>query len=131
MNTGRCFCGEVTFSFDGPINWCGHCHCDSCRRTTSSPMTTFFAVPRTAYTFTGRTPRAFASSEGVRRLFCGACGSPIAYEADKFAHEIHFYLATLEEPGEMLPQFHVFCEEQLPWLQIDDELPRHARSTTG
>ncbi len=128
---GRCLCGEVTFEFEGDINWCGHCHCDSCRRNTSSAVATFYAVPRSAYRFTGAEPKAFASSEGVRRLFCGTCGSPIAYEADIYSHEIHFYIGTLENPAEMLPQFHVFCGEKLPWLEIDDDLPRHTRTTAG
>ncbi len=128
---GRCLCGEVTFEFEGDINWCGHCHCDSCRRNTSSAVATFYAVPRSAYRFTGAEPKAFASSEGVRRLFCGTCGSPIAYEADIYSHEIHFYIGTLEDPAEMLPQFHVFCGEKLPWLEIDDDLPRHTRTIAG
>lgn len=128
---GRCLCGQVTFEFEGELNWCGHCHCESCRRNTSSAMATFYAVPRSAYRFTGEIPKSYASSEGVERLFCGTCGSPIAYQADRFAHEIHFYLGTLDHPEELQPQFHVFCEEKLPWLEIDDDLPRHARTSKG
>ena len=94
-------------------------------------MTTFFAVPTGAYRFTGQEPSIYRSSEGVRRLFCGNCGSPVAYEADIFAHEIHFYTASLENPAEMLPQFHVFCTEQMPWLKIDDELPRFKTTSKG
>ncbi|NNF78320.1 MAG: GFA family protein, partial [Rhizobiales bacterium] len=64
---GRCLCGQVAFEFEGKINWCGHCHCESCRRNTSSAVATFFAVPRSAHRFTGREPRAYVSSKGVRR----------------------------------------------------------------
>lgn len=128
---GWCLCGQVTFEFEGEINWCGHCHCESCRRNTSSVVATFFAVPRSAYRFTGQLPKSYASSKGVERLFCGSCGSPIAYQADLYPHEIHFYLGTLENSAELLPQFHVFYEEKLPWLEIEDDLPRHARTTSG
>lgn len=129
VRQGRCLCGQVAFEFEGNINWCGHCHCESCRRNTSSAVATFFAVPRSAYRFTGQAPRAYVSSKGVRRLFCGGCGSPIAYDADAYKDEIHFYLGTLENPADLLPQFHVFYEEKLPWLEIDDDLPRHGGTT--
>ena len=128
---GRCLCGDVTYEFDGKINWAGHCHCESCRRNTSSPVTTFFAVNHGCYEFTGTTPQVYESSPGVRRHFCPKCGSPVAYDADKFSHEMHFYIASLEDPSAVEPAFHVFYGEKLPWLDIADNLPRHDRTTSG
>ena len=122
---GRCLCGEVTYEYEGPENWRAHCHCESCRRNTSSPFTTFFGVPNGAYRFTGKTPKVYQSSPGVRRHFCGTCGSPIAYEADKFPDEIHFYAAGLEDPRDFRPQGHVHCAEMLPWVKLNDGLPRY------
>ena len=58
------------------------------------------------------------------------CGSPIAYDADAYPHEIHFYAASLEYPQDYPPEFHVFVAERLNWLNIDDDLPRHD-GTTG
>ena len=37
---GRCLCGAVEFEFEGKPNWVAYCHCESCRRNTSSPTTT-------------------------------------------------------------------------------------------
>jgi hypothetical protein len=120
---GRCLCGAVTFEFDGPVNWSGHCHCESCRRTTSSAFTTFIGVPRKVCRFTGAAPQAYGSSPGVRRLFCGRCGSPIAYDAEAYPDEIHLYLASLEDPNAITPSSHAFYEEKLSWLEVDDGLP--------
>ena len=122
---GRCLCGETGFEYDGPENWCGHCHCESCRRNCSAPFTTFVGVPRGAARFTGRTPAVYHSSPGVRRHFCGNCGSPIAYDADSYPNEIHFYAASLEEPASVAPQFHVYYAEKLPWIEPADDLPRY------
>src|SRR3546814_10666604 len=85
---GRCRCGDVTYEFEGAENWRAYCHCESCRRNTSSPVTAFFGVARSAFRFTGKIPLAYASSPGVRRFFCGRCGSPMAYENDRWPHEI-------------------------------------------
>ena len=115
---GRCLCAE---------RWCAHCHCDSCRRNTSSPFTTFFGVPKDAYQFTGKQPSVYRSSPGVRRLFCANCGTPVAYESDRYPREIHFYAASLEQPNDIAPQFHVHCEEKLSWVILGDDLPRYDR----
>ncbi|MDH3660673.1 MAG: GFA family protein [Alphaproteobacteria bacterium] len=126
---GRCLCGAVTFAYEGPENWRAHCHCESCRRQTSSPFTTFMGVPNGAFRFTGDQPKIYVSSPGVRRLFCGNCGSPIAYDADAFQDEIHFYAASLERPEDFSPDRHVHTAEQLPWIHLDDGLPRHAKGS--
>lgn len=122
---GRCLCGETTFEYDGPENWCGHCHCESCRRNCSAPFTTFVGVPRAAARFTGREPAVYNSSPGVRRHFCANCGSPMAYDADSWPDEIHFYAASLEKPADVTPQFHVYYSEKLPWIEPADDLPRY------
>ena len=129
--TGRCLCGAVTYAFTGPENWSGHCHCESCRRQTASPMTSFLGVPNAAFTWTGAAPALYESSPGVRRHFCATCGTPMAYAADRFPDEIHLYAATLGKPETYQPRFHVFVSEQLPWLHLADALPKHQGTTGG
>ncbi|HXV24920.1 MAG TPA: GFA family protein [Alphaproteobacteria bacterium] len=128
MKRGRCLCGEVRFEYEGPENWRGHCHCDSCRRNTSSPFTTFFGVPRAAFRFTGTPPRVYHSSPGVRRLFCAHCGTPMAYENDRDKEEIHLYAACLEDSKKFSPQFHVYWAEKVPWIELSDHLPKYDRT---
>jgi len=131
VRKGRCHCGAVSFEYVGAENWVGHCHCESCRRNTSSPFTTFMGVPLTAYRFTGIDPEVYNSSPGVRRLFCSRCGAPVAYDADKFPDEIHFYLASLEDASGLEPQFHVFVGEKVSWIKLGDDLPKYLRGTSG
>ncbi|MFQ5567884.1 MAG: GFA family protein [Paracoccaceae bacterium] len=128
---GRCLCGAVSYQYEGPENWVGHCHCESCRRNTSSPYTTFMGVPRTAFRFTGIAPAVYNSSPGVRRLFCPRCGAPVAYDADSHPDEIHFYLAALEDASGLEPEFHVFAGEKVPWIGLGDDLPKYQGTTDG
>lgn len=121
---GRCLCGDVTYEFDGTPNWRSYCHCESCRRNTSSPVTAFFGVTRSAFRFTGSPPAAYQSSPGVRRLFCGRCGTPMAYQTDRRAEEIDLYAASLEDPEAYRPEAHVHAAERLSWFDVRDELPR-------
>jgi hypothetical protein len=129
--TGHCLCGAITFRADAPPKLMLHCHCESCRRAAASPMTTWLSVPVSAFSWTKGEPRVFASSPGVRRSFCGGCGSPLAYENAKLPGEIHLYAALLDDPDAVEPLRHVFCAEQLPWLEILDEPPRYATTSAS
>ena len=122
---GRCLCGAVTFEYDGPENWCDYCHCESCRRATSAPVAAFIGIDRARFRFTGAAPSVHESSPGVRRPFCGRCGSPIGYDADAYPDEIHVYAVCLEDPSQLRPSGHSFHAERLPWFETADDLPRH------
>jgi hypothetical protein len=128
---GHCLCGAVIFEYAAQPNWVLHCHCESCRRATSSPMTTWISVPRDAFRFRQGRPRFFNSSPGVRRSFCGTCGSPLTYENERTPDEVHLYAAALADPSRLRPTRHVFVEEQLPWLETADPLPRFAKTSGG
>lgn len=121
---GRCFCGAVRFEWRARPLWAGHCHCESCRRNCAAPFTSFFGVADDAWSWTGEAPRLFESSPGVRRWFCGRCGAPMAFAADRFPGETHFYAASMERPEDYRPTFHVHADERLSWVRLADDLPR-------
>jgi hypothetical protein len=129
--SGRCLCGSIAFQYDSAPNWTLHCHCESCRRATSSPITTWISVPRSAFALTTGTPRYFASSPGVRRGFCENCGSPLTYESERIKDEVHIYAAALLDPAHVSPGGHVHVDEQLSWFEVLDDLPRFATSSRG
>jgi hypothetical protein len=94
-------------------------------------MTTWISVPRSAFRFKQGAPRYFNSSPGVTRSFCGTCGSPLTYANERIPDEVHLYAASLVNPSDVNPSRHVFVEEQLPWLEIADRLPRFAKTSRG
>ena len=63
--SGRCLCGTIAFQYAGAPNWTVHCHCESCRRATSCPMTTWISVPRSAFAL----PRACPVISILRQAF--------------------------------------------------------------
>ena len=126
--TGRCLCGAIHYEYDGDPTLVVHCHCESCRRQTSSPVATFVIVPKTALRFTGGQPKEFASSPGVWRSFCGDCGSPISYWTDRRPDVVDLFAGSLADPAAVAPSCHVHAEEQLAWFEVLDDLPRYAQS---
>lgn len=125
--TGRCACGAVTWRSAGPVLWAGHCHCESCRRAASSPLTSFFGVPKDSLVWTGLVT-ARVSSKGVERGHCGVCGVPLYYHSMAWPDETHLYAATLDDPNQFTPEAHYHWAERVPWLTIRDDLPKHAGS---
>jgi hypothetical protein len=124
--TGRCLCGAVRFVARDAPKWVAHCHCESCRRQTSSAFTTYAGYPEGMVEWRGETPAAFASSPGVTRRFCPRCGAPMSFAGARWPGEIHLFLASFDDPGGLTPTVHVYAGEQLPWIRLGDGLPRFA-----
>ena len=122
---GRCLCGTVRFEAAGAPLWVAHCHCPSCRRTTGAAVATFVGVAREQFNYSAGAPRIFNSSPGVRRSFCGDCGTPLTYEADNHPGEVQVHISTFDGPEAVPPQLHVYFADAIPWLHLDDHLPRH------
>jgi predicted N-acetyltransferase YhbS len=122
--TGRCPCGAVRYAFDGPPNWQDHCHCESCRRATSSAFTSYFAIGRDRWRWLGAAPAHVALSSGVTRYFCARCGTQVAYETHAREHETDFLAATLDDSGAFQPEAHDHWDERVPWITLSDRLPR-------
>lgn len=130
--TGRCLCGDIRYQFEGAPLWVAHCHCESCRRQTSSAVATFVGVRKDGLTFTSGQPAVYHSSPGVDRSFCSRCGAPIAFACEQaFPGEIHLYLGTLDDPDSVRATSHVHVGEQLHWFEVADDLPRYAASGRG
>lgn len=122
---GGCRCGAVRYRADGGPLWVTHCHCEECRRSSGAPVSTFVGVRDTGFAFVAGRPAAYESSPDVWRKFCAACGTPLTYEAAVYRGEVHILAGTLDAPGSLVPERHVFDAERLPWLTMADELPRH------
>ena len=122
--SGHCLCGATRFRCTAAPLWQVHCHCESCRRATSSAFTSFFGVADGAWAWTGAALATYASSPGVWRDFCATCGAQMAYRSDRYPGEIHFYAALLDDPVTYAPTGHVHAAEMLPWLHLSDGLPR-------
>ena len=49
----------------------------------------------------------------------------MGFEAAHYPGGMHLCAATLENPEDFKPTFHVNFASNLPWLQIDDDLPKY------
>ena len=128
-HTGGCLCGRLRYRITGPIDSVGHCHCGMCRRGTGGIVVTWITVPPERFTFTSGTPSVYRSSEDAKRSFCPDCGANVTFWSRRSPAEIDVTLATLDHPENFPADRHVFVEDRLPWLHLDEELPEHPKGT--
>ena len=124
MTKGHCLCGAVAYAAGGDPNWVSHCHCGSCRRNSGAAVATFVSFQLSEFVVTKGTLSDYESSPGVIRSFCNKCGSPMTYRSKTMPTEVHLFLGSLENPEAFPAQLQVFCAEKLPWLSIDDQIPK-------
>lgn len=115
---GGCLCGAVRFEVTGPPKWTAWCHCHSCRKHTGAPVSAFAGFERDRVRVTRGEIATFASSPGVKRGFCRACGSTLTYEGERWPSEMHFHAGAFDQPERFAPSVEAFAEERLPWVHM-------------
>ena len=124
--SGGCFCGDVKFEIWGEPSGIGYCHCRMCQLALGGPVSAWMACEKRFVTFLGEAPKIYKSSAISERAFCGNCGTSL-YTVIKGPGTSGYYsirLATLDSPENFPPACHFGVENQLPWLEINDDLPR-------
>src|SRR6266850_35183 len=120
---GGCLCGAIRFLATGQPKGVAWCHCQSCRKHSGAPVSVFVAFDRTAYTVIKGEITKFNSSPGRWRGFCARCGSTLTCEGEPLPTETHFHVGAFDRAAQLQPTRHIFPEERLPWLHVDDAMP--------
>jgi len=129
---GGCFCGALRYRAEGEPIEVTHCHCLHCRRTSGAAFVTWACYPPDRFSWTKGEPGTFRSRPGAIRSFCTACGTPLTFIGDEPPSTVDVTVCTFDDPAAFSPGNHIFCDRQLPWIHLDDGLPRHPlRRTEG
>jgi hypothetical protein len=103
----------------------GYCHCVICRRSSGAPVMAFATVPLADFVVTSGALRVRQSSGFGERGFCADCGTQITMRVSHQPDTIDFTIGSLDEPGEVMPGFHLFFGSRVPWFDTDDGYPRY------
>lgn len=121
---GRCLCGAVEFTVDGPLRSVVYCHCKMCRRTSGHFVAaTACALPHLSIRPT-QSLRWYRSSAEAQRGFCGRCGSNLFWKPDSATH-VSIMAGTLDDPTGLTAAAHIYVGEKADYYHTDDQLPKH------
>lgn len=118
--TGGCLCGAVRYRADEVPDYASYCHCSMCRKASGAPFSAFVQFREGSVTWTEGEPATYVSSKGVRRRFCGHCGSSLTFEAEGI---LFLTLGSLDQPDKVTFVRHTYTRSRLPGMDIADGLP--------
>lgn len=125
---GGCLCGAVRYRADEMPAYASYCHCGMCRKASGAAFTGFVEFPKDSIAWLQDTPAVYASSPGVIRRFCRACGSFLTFEADGV---IFITLGSLDHPERVRFDCHTYTDFALPGIALTDGLPQHPGPAGG
>jgi hypothetical protein len=124
---GGCLCGAVRWRATGAPTTIGYCHCEMCRRASGAPVTAWATFAVANVEFTRVAPALRPSSDIASRGFCAACGSALLWRGKERADFMDLAVGTADEPERLAPREHLWTENAISWLRVEDALPRHRR----
>lgn len=126
---GGCLCGDIRFEIDGDAHFTAVCHCPSCRKSAGAPLVGWVMFDQAAIACDRSKIAVYGSSDGVRRSFCGTCGTTLFYEADFIPGLIDITTESFDDPSAVLPTAQIWtkhetsCVKGLNSMVRFDELP--------
>jgi len=97
-----------------------------CRRAHGAGYVTWLVVPKASFRLLAGADQLthYGSSAHATRSFCRRCGSSLLFESTDRPDTIDITLANIQGEVDRPPQAHVFFEDRVPWVHVDDGLPR-------
>ncbi len=89
----------------------------------------FVHFPLQSFAWLGDEPTRYRSSRFAERGFCPRCGSTLTMHEEVLSDRVQVTVGSLDTPGRVTPDDHVWTEERLAWFEIDDGLPRFSASS--
>jgi hypothetical protein len=128
---GGCLCGAVRYrATRAPIRGV-ICHCSMCRRHSGAPALAFVHFTVDSFRWLKGQPTRYRSSQFAERGFCSNCGSTLTMHEEVLGERVQVTVGSLDEPERVRPDDHVWTEQQLPWFEISDQLPRFRQSSSA
>jgi len=129
--SGRCYCGHMRLKASDQPQVVTYCHCVDCRRVTGAPVGVFAAFDADHLTFEPPLDDGKSYVNGVTRWNCPQCCSPLAAQYPYLPGQIYLPIGLFDQAAELAPEAHSHSAQQLPWLHLQDDLPRSNGSGRG
>lgn len=120
---GGCACGKVRYRLQGEPMFVNCCHCTCCQTQTGSGFAinalyeSDRVVPTEGVPEPVLTPTE--SGQGQQIWRCPACYVALWSNYGGTVDKLRFLrVGTLDRPGDLPPDIHVYTRSKLPWVQI-------------
>jgi hypothetical protein len=123
--SGKCLCGNITFSADTEIAGMANCHCSDCRAATGAAYGTILFVDEAALEISGL-PTVFKhvadSGSYMEKHFCPNCGSQLFGKNSKRPNVVGLRAGAVDQAELIKPTVNVFLSSKIGSTPIDPDL---------
>jgi hypothetical protein len=119
---GGCLCGGVRYRVAGDLRDAIACHCTQCRKTTGHYGAFSACRNEDLVMEKDETLAWYDSSPGVRRGFCGKCGSTLFWD-DRSRDYVAVAAGSLDEPTGIKLTKHIFVADKGDYYRTDGITP--------
>ena len=123
--SGKCLCGNITYSADTEIKMMANCHCSDCRAATGVAHGTLLFVSEDFLEVQG-TSRVFHhiadSGAKIEKHFCSDCGSQLLGKNSGRAGVVSIRAGGLNENDLVKPAVNVYLNSKIDPTPVDPDL---------
>lgn len=120
--TGGCACGGVRYRLAGQPIWVHCCHCTSCQRETGSAFAINAIIEADRVEVTAGSPVLVLtpSESGIGQTITRCPDCHVALWSVYGGRDALLFVraGTLDEPGLIVPDIHIYTSSKLPWVAI-------------
>ena len=125
---GGCGCGAVRYRVEHKPLFVHCCHCSWCQRETGSAFVINALVEaqgvRLLQGDLERVDTPSASGKGQVIWRCPQCRIAVWSNYAGNGAALHFVrVGTLDDPGRVAPDIHIYTSTRLPWVRLGDDIP--------
>jgi hypothetical protein len=88
---------------------------------------TWSEIDSAAFRIISGSPSRHECRPQVFRQFCAQCGGHLTYTRAGEPETIDVATCSLDHPEAAKPDDHVWCDRILPWVKLNDGLPKYGR----
>jgi hypothetical protein len=122
---GGCSCGEVRYRLTSEPLFTHCCHCLNCQRQTGSAFVINALIEADRVELLAGEPQRVdvPRDRGKQKVWrCPTCR--IALYSQYTSPRLRFVRAgTLDDPGSVSPDVHIFTKSKVPWVVLPDSVP--------
>ena len=123
--TGKCLCGNISFSGDVDIKMMANCHCKDCRAATGAAYGTLIFLDPNELTVKGA-PKVFKhkadSSADMEKHFCPNCGSQLFGRNSNRPNMMSLGAGMVDQTDLVKPGVNVYMQSRIASTPIDPAL---------
>lgn len=128
MLEGGCACGGVRYRLTSAPMFVHCCHCTSCQTETGSAFVLNAMIEADRVELLGGAPEPVAtpseSGKGQTIWRCPACRVALWSNYAGAGTRVRFVrVGTLDAPGALPPDVHIFTRSKLPWVVLPEGVP--------